>query len=338
MLIIMNAGFSQENLNAVVEKVKELGFTPNLIPGEHSLAVGVTGNRGPLQPELFNTIEGVKEAIPVTKPYKLAAREFKAGNTEVRVGGVTFGVGKLVVIAGPCAVESEAQTLRIAHEVKKAGAHVLRGGAFKPRTSPYSFQGMGREGLKILKKARLETGLPIISEAVDTECLKEVAEYADIVQIGARNMQNFTLLQAAGKLRKPVMLKRGPSATLDEWLQAAEYILSQGNENVILCERGIRSFDSYARNMVDIGAVVSIRELSHLPIVVDPSHGSGRRAMVAPLARAAVAVGANAVMIDVHDRPKEALCDGPQAMLPHEFQSLFTSLKEIAKTMGVDCP
>jgi 3-deoxy-7-phosphoheptulonate synthase len=334
MLIIMKSNHQQKNVEAVVEKVKALGYIAHLIPGEHSLAIGVTGNPGSLDPESFNSLEGVKEAIPVTKPYKLAAREFKSGRTEFSVGGVTFGPDRLVIIAGPCAVESREQTLRIAHEVKKAGARILRGGAYKPRTSPYSFQGLGIEGLKILAEAREQTGLPVITEAVDTECLAAVADYADIVQIGARNMQNFSLLQAVGKIKKPVMLKRGPSATLDEWLQAAEYILNQGNEKLILCERGIRSFDSAARNMVDIGAVISLQNVSHLPVIVDPSHGTGKKNMVVPMAKAAAAAGANGIMVDVHDRPKEALCDGPQAISPDEFAGLVSTLKEIARAVG----
>ena len=246
----------------------------------------------------------------------------------------SFGPRNLVIIAGPCAVESEEQTLRIARRVKEAGADVLRGGAFKPRTSPYSFQGLGLEGLRILRRASEETGLPTITEAVDLASLALVAEYADIVQIGARNMQNFSLLQQAGKLKKPVMLKRGPSATIDEWLQAAEYLLHEGNDQVILCERGIRSFDSQTRNMLDLSAVASVQLLSHLPVVVDPSHGTGKKQLVAPMAQAAVAAGANAVMIDVHDRPREALCDGAQAISPEEFAALVPVLRQIRAAVG----
>jgi len=329
MLIVMEKLHTAENLEKVMQQVRELGYRPHVIPGAQSVAVGITGNLGPVPPELFTTLTGVKETIRVTKPYKLAGREFRPRNTEVRVGNAVFGSENLVVIAGPCAVESREQTLRIASEVKAAGAQVLRGGAFKPRTSPYSFQGLGLEGLKILAEARRLTGLPVITEAVDAESLHLVAEYADIVQIGARNMQNFSLLSEAGRLRKPVMLKRGMSATLEEWLMAAEYILTEGNDQLILCERGVRSFDTATRNMLDLGAVAVLASLSHLPVVVDPSHGTGKRGLVAPMAKAACACGAAAVMVDVHDRPAEALCDGPQAISPAELGSLVNSLRQI---------
>lgn len=259
----------------------------------------------------------------------LAAREAKPCS-EIRVGGAIFGPRSLVVIAGPCAVESEEQTLRLALAAKAAGAHVLRGGAFKPRTSPYSFQGLGLEGLRILKKAREATGLPVVTEAVDSQSLEWVAEYADIVQIGARNMQNFTLLREAGRVRKPVLLKRGMSATIEEWLQAAEYLLHQGNDQVILCERGVRSFDNSTRYLLDLSAVLAVQARSHLPIIVDPSHATGRRAMVVPMARAAIAAGASGVMVDIHDQPEQALCDGPQAISPQDLASLVPVLRRIA--------
>ena len=335
MLIVMKSGHSAENLKTVTDKISGMGFRATVIPGDHSVAVGVTGNKNALDPELFNSLPGVQEAIRVTKSYKLASREFKTGSTQIKVGGATFGAGHFTVIAGPCAVESEEQTLRIARAVKAGGAHVLRGGAYKPRTSPYSFQGMGVEGLKILEKARKETGLPFVTEATDLQSLEFVGEYADIVQIGARNMQNFALLQEAGKLRKPIMLKRGLSATIEEWLLAAEYIMDQGNEQVILCERGVRSFDPQTRNMLDVAAVPVLQALSHLPVVVDPSHGTGKRDMILPLSRASLAVGAQGVMMDVHDRPNEALCDGPQAIHPDEFKKLVTILKALAKTLEV---
>jgi 3-deoxy-7-phosphoheptulonate synthase len=331
MLIVMKADHRPEQVEAVVQQIKSLGLRAHVIPGDHSVAVGVTGNAEPLDPQQFSGLDGVKEAIPVTKSYKLASQDFHAGKTSIKVGDAVFGPGSCVVIAGPCAVESEEQTLRIAMAVKAAGAQVLRGGAFKPRTSPYSFQGLGLEGLRILKKARELTGLPVVTEAVDIASLALVAEYADIIQLGARNMQNFTLLQEAGKLRKPVMLKRGMSATIDEWLQAAEYILHHGNSEIILCERGIRSFDSQTRNMLDLGAVAVLGLQSHLPVIVDPSHGTGRRPMVAPMARAAIAAGASGIMVDVHDRPKEALCDGPQAISPEEFRKLVPTLHAIAQ-------
>lgn len=333
MLIVMKRDHTPAQVEAVTKAVEALGFKAHVIPGERSVAIGITGNERSLEPSLFNDLPGVQEAIPVTKPYKLASQDFHAGKSSIKVGNAVFGPGSFVMIAGPCAVESEEQTLRIAQAVKKAGAQMLRGGAYKPRTSPYSFQGMGLEGLKILAKARAATGLPVVTEAVDTQSLALVAEYADMIQIGARNMQNFSLLQEAGRSKKPVMLKRGLSATLEEWLQAAEYILHCGNEQVIFCERGVRSFDNHTRNMLDLSAVASLQLQSHLPVIVDPSHGTGRRPMVAPMARGAVAVGACGVMIDVHDRPKEAKCDGPQAISPEELAALIPELEQIRKAV-----
>ncbi|MBI3542300.1 MAG: 3-deoxy-7-phosphoheptulonate synthase [Deltaproteobacteria bacterium] len=335
MLILMKSNPSKEQVDGVVAKITQLGYKPHLIPGEHDVAVGITGNETALDPETFIALDGVKECIPVTKPYKLAGRAFKKTDTSFQVGNATFGPGSFVVIAGPCAVESEEQTLRIARAVKAAGAAVLRGGAYKPRSSPYAFRGMGVDGLKILKLASKETGLPVITEALDPESLEKVYEYADIIQLGTRNMQNFSLLDLVGKLDKPVMLKRGMSATIEEWLQAAEYIMSGGNTKVILCERGVRSFDTNTRNMVDLGGVLAVRNLSHLPVCVDPSHGTGKRFMVTPMSRAALALGANAVMIDVHDRPAEALCDGPQAILPDEFAELVKTLRQLAPPLGL---
>ena len=335
MLILMKKDHSPEQLKAVQDRVKGMGFNSHVIPGEHSVAVGVTGNQTRISPDDFASLPGVEQAIPVTKSYKLASRAFSAKGFSIPVGDVTFSQDTFVIIGGPCAVESEDQTIRIAKKVKALGARVLRGGAFKPRTSPYSFQGLGLEGLKILASARKETGLPVITEALDSRGLEQVYQYADIIQIGARNMQNFSLLQEAGKLDKPVMLKRGMSATLDEWLAAAEYILEQGNKNVILCERGIRSFDNHARNMLDLTAVPILKDLSHLPIVVDPSHGTGRRDKVLPMSLGAMAVGANGIIVDVHDRPQEALCDGPQALLPEEFETLVQKLHKLAGALEV---
>jgi 3-deoxy-7-phosphoheptulonate synthase len=335
MLILMKTGHTEEQIGRVIERIRAMGYRAHIIPGEHDVAIGITGNEKSLNPEEFNQLPGVKEAVPITKPYKLVSRNFKKGDTEIQVGNVIFGPGRFVFIAGPCAVESEEQTLRIARACKEAGVDVLRGGAYKPRTSPYSFQGMGIEGLKILKKASEETGLPVITEALDVPSLDAVTEYADIIQLGARNMQNFSLLQEVGKRDKPVLLKRGMSATIAEWLQAAEYIMSMGNRQVMLCERGIRSFDSETRNMLDLSAVPTIQEASHLPVVVDPSHGTGKKKLVAPLTRAALACGANAVMIDVHDRPQEALCDGPQAIHPSELTSLIATLRGMAKVLNV---
>lgn len=333
MLVVMKKEHTEFQVLGVTNAIRKMGFVPHIIPGEHSLAIGITGNPGALSASIFTELDGVQEAIAVTKPYKLASQEFKQGKTEIRVGDAVFGPHTFVIIAGPCAVESEDQTIRIAQQVKRAGAQVLRGGAYKPRTSPYSFQGLGLEGLKILKTAREVTGLPVITEAIDSECMEFVAEYADIIQIGARNMQNFSLLKQAGQLRKPVMLKRGPSSTIEEWLLAAEYILAEGNSQVILCERGIRSFDTATRNLLDLSAVITLQLGSHLPVVVDPSHGSGRRQMVGSLANAAAAIGANGVMIDVHDRPQEALCDGPQAILPEEFEKMVKTMRQIRQAL-----
>ncbi|TBR26228.1 3-deoxy-7-phosphoheptulonate synthase [bacterium] len=335
MLILMDGEHTKANLAEVVARVEQLGFKAHVIPGANSTAVGVTGNPGPLDPRVFEVLPGVKQAIPVTKSYKLAGRDFQHGDSAVEiVPGLKVGAGRFVVMAGPCAVESREQTLRIARQVKAGGAHVLRGGAFKPRTSPYAFQGMGEEGLKILAEARAETGLPVVSEALDPESLALVYKYADVIQIGARNMQNFALLKEAGKLDKPVLLKRGLSATVDEWLQSAEYLLSEGNKRVILCERGIRTFSSHTRNTLDLNAVPVAQKLSHLPVLVDPSHGTGLRDKVAPLAKASAAVGAHGVIIEVHDRPAEALCDGPQAMPPAEFAALVEVLKKLGGVLG----
>lgn len=335
MLILMDGEHTKENLADVVARVEQLGFKAHVIPGANSTAVGVTGNPGPLDPRVFEALPGVKQAIPVTKSYKLAGRDFQHGDTAVEVApGVKVGGGRFIVMAGPCAVESREQTLRIARKVKAGGAHILRGGAFKPRTSPYAFQGMGEDGLKILAEARAETGLPVVSEALDPESLQLVYKYADIIQIGARNMQNFALLKEAGKLDKPVLLKRGLSATIDEWLQSAEYLLSEGNRRVMLCERGIRTFSSHTRNTLDLNAVPVAQKLSHLPVLVDPSHGTGIRDKVAPLAKASAAVGAHGVIIEVHDRPAEALCDGPQAMPPEEFAELVAVLKKLGGVLG----
>jgi 3-deoxy-7-phosphoheptulonate synthase len=330
MLILMASDHTKKQLADVLARVKKLKLKPHVIPGRQSVAIGITGNRGALDPHLFDTLPGVKDAVRVTKPYKLAGRDFKHGDTVIPVGKARIGGPGLVVIAGPCAVESESQLLRIAHAVKKAGAHMLRGGAFKPRTSPYAFQGLGKKGLKMLAKARKETGLPVVTEVLDQRSLGDVAEYADVLQVGARNMQNFALLKDLGKLRKPVMLKRGLSATLDEWLMSAEYLLSEGNAQLFLCERGIRAFSDHARNTLDLNGVPAVKELSHLPIIVDPSHATGVRSRVAPMARAAVAAGAHGLMIEVHDRPEQALCDGPQAMAPDAFATLMRELSAIA--------
>ncbi len=330
MLIVMKMDASPAQVEKVVSAVEERGLKAHAIPGAQRTAIGITGNLGIVEPVHFESLDGVLEVIPVSHPYKLVSREFKASNTVVDVSGVKIGGSELAVIAGPCSVESYDQTLRIARAVKAAGAHILRGGAYKPRTSPYSFQGLGREGLEILARVREETGLPVVTEATDIDVLDQVAEYADMVQIGARNMQNYTLLKRAGRCGRPVLLKRGMNATITELLLAAEYLLDQGNRDVVLCERGIRTFADHTRNTLDVSAVPAVQRISHLPILCDPSHASGKRHKVLPLARAAVAVGANGIMVEVHDRPAEALSDGPQAILPDQFEQLVEQLRALA--------
>lgn len=329
MLIVMDKEATQEQIHAVVAKIESLGFVAQPIPGGERVAIGILRNPGPVDPALFLDMPGVTQAIPVTKPYKLVGREFKRDDTVISFPGFEVGRGRFVVMAGPCAIESEDQALTIARMVKAAGARFFRGGAYKPRTSPYSYQGMGKKGLEILKKVREETGLLIITEAVDYESLKLVAEVADIVQIGARNMQNYTLLRRAGRINKPVLLKRGMYATLEEWLMAAEYIVSEGNPRVILCERGIRSFGEHARNLLDLAIIPAVRRESHLPVVVDPSHAAGRRDLVPPLARAAVAAGCDGLLIEVHHEPEKALSDGAQSLYPHQFARLMEDLQSL---------
>ncbi|PYS93746.1 MAG: 3-deoxy-7-phosphoheptulonate synthase [Acidobacteria bacterium] len=334
MLIVMEKGATAEQVRCVTDRIKALGFKPHPIPGAERLAIGITGNHGPLDPAEFEIIPGVLQAIRVTKPYKLVSREVKAADTVVEVGGRPVGGRRVTVIAGPCAVESEAQILTIAARVKEAGADLFRAGAFKPRTSPYSFQGLGLAGLKILARARDETGLPIVTEAVDEESMAMVEDYADAAQVGARNMQNFSLLKRAGKSKVPIFLKRGMSATLDEFLMAAEYIMSEGNFGVFLCERGVRTFADHTRNTLDLPIVPAVKHLSHLPILVDPSHGTGRREMVLPLSRAAIAVGADGIMVEVHHEPEKALSDGPQAILPEQFTELMRQIRGMAGLVG----
>lgn len=338
MLILMNADHTKEQLEAVLEKVRSLKLKPHVIPGAQSVAVGITGNSVALDPREFNVLPGVRDAVPVTKPYKLAGRDFKHEDTKVKIGPYELGGRDFIVIAGPCAVESPEQLLRVARAVKKAGAQLLRGGAFKPRTSPYAFQGLGREGLKILAAAKKELGMPIVTEVLDQKTLDDVAEVADVLQVGARNMQNFALLKDLGKIRKPVMLKRGLSATLDEWLMSAEYLLAEGNSQLFLCERGIRAFSDHARNTLDLNVVPAVKELSHLPIIVDPSHATGIRSRVAPMARAAAAAGCHGLMIEVHDKPREALCDGAQALHPDDFAILMGELARIGQALGHSIP
>ncbi|HEX9638238.1 MAG TPA: 3-deoxy-7-phosphoheptulonate synthase [Acidobacteriota bacterium] len=334
MLVVMQSGASAAQVETVRQRIEAMGLKAHVMPGAERTAIGVTGNTGPIDPTSIANLSGVKEVVRVTKPFKLVSREMRAESTVVEVAGARFGAAEFPVIAGPCAVESEAQALGIAHAVRAAGAQLFRGGAFKPRTSPYSFQGLGREGLAILKRVRAETGLGIVTEALDTETLEQVAEVADMVQIGARNMQNFSLLRRAGRCGKPVLLKRGMSATVEELLMSAEYLLAEGNRQVVLCERGVRTFADHSRNTLDLSAVVVVQELSHLPIVVDPSHGTGRRDQVGPLARAALAVGCNGLMIEVHHDPDRALSDGAQSLGLQGFEGVMAELRALASTLG----
>ena len=334
MLIVMDSRADAAAVARVIETVEQMGLKATPIPGAQRVAIGITGNRGTVDPTGLENLPGVLEIIPVSAPYKLVSRETKNERSVVLVGGVPVGGDRVVVGAGPCAVESEEQTLEIARRVRAAGATLFRGGAYKPRTSPYSFQGLGLAGLKILAKARAETGLPIVTEVLDTETAEEVAEYADCLQIGARNMQNFSLLKKVGRLKKPVLLKRGMSATIEEFLLSAEYILAEGNYDVILCERGVRTFADHTRNTLDLSAIPAVQRISHLPILADPSHGTGKRHKVLPLSRAAVAVGADGLLIEVHHKPETALSDGPQALLPEQFADLMNQVRALSIVMG----
>tara|TARA_B100000315_G_scaffold260900_1_gene327034 strand:+ start:2352 stop:3374 length:1023 start_codon:yes stop_codon:yes gene_type:complete len=330
----MNTIATDDQIDRVKEKIHELGYKPHDIPGRNRLAIGVTGNKDAEDRIYLEGLPGVLQVIQVSKPYKLASREVHPENSIIDVNGAKFGEGHVTIIAGPCAVESEEQTIRIAEKVAKLGAQILRGGAYKPRTSPYSFQGLGEEGLKILAKARDETGLPVVTEAVDTESASLVAQYADMIQIGTRNMQNFILLKKVGELGKPVLMKRGMSATLDETLMSAEYLMASGSHSVVICERGVRTFASHARNTLDISVIPALKQVSHLPIIIDPSHSSGRRYSVLPHSLAGIGAGADGLIVDVHDRPEEALCDGPQAILPNEFAELMKISGQICNAMG----
>jgi 3-deoxy-7-phosphoheptulonate synthase len=334
MLVVMNMNASAEQVERVVEKAESQGLKATPIPGSQRTAIGITGNIGVVEPAGFEALAGVLEVIQVSHPYKLVSREFKQDDTIVRVGDVEFGGARLAVIAGPCSVESYEQTLSIARSVRAAGAQMLRGGAYKPRTSPYSFQGLGIEGLKILARVREETGLRVVTEAVGIEVIEHVAEYSDMVQIGARNMQNYALLQAAGRCGRPVLLKRGLSAKLTELLLAAEYIMDQGNSDVVLCERGIRTFSDHSRNTLDISIVPAIERISHLPLIVDPSHAAGDPHKVGPLSRAAIAAGADGLIVEVHAEPDKALSDGQQALLPDEFATLMDQIRQLAPVVG----
>jgi 3-deoxy-7-phosphoheptulonate synthase len=330
MLILMKAGAAEADVRRVREVIAGLGYRAHEIPGRTRVAIGVTGNDTRLDPALFTALPGVADAVPVTRPYKLVARDARQERTEITVDGVTIGGTALAVIAGPCSVESREQLFAAADAVKAAGAHFLRGGAFKPRTSPYAFQGMEEEGLVLLREARERTGLRIVTEAKDTARLPAVAEVADVIQIGARNMQNFSLLEAVGELRKPVLLKRGMSATIEELLMAAEYICARGNFEVILCERGIRTFETATRNTLDLNAIPVLKKLTHLPVLVDPSHGIGLWDGVAAMTLAAIAAGADGVMIEVHPEPSVAVSDGPQSLKPRKFAELMDRVRRLA--------
>lgn len=329
MLIVMKHDATQADVERVVEIIEKLGFRPHPMPGANRTAIGITGNPGAVDPAHFENLSGVAEAIRVTKPYKLISKDLRPEKSVIKVGNAEIGGDELAIIAGPCAVESAEQVFKVAETVAESGVKFFRGGAFKPRTSPYNFQGKGEEGLKILAEVRERFDLNIVTEAMDERGVDLVEKYGDCIQIGARNMQNFSLLKYVGKTRKPVLLKRGLSATLDEFLLAAEYVMAEGNYDVILCERGIRTFGNHARNTMDLSIIPAVHRLTHLPIIVDPSHGTGRNYMVNPLARAGVAVGADGLIIEVHPCPEEALCDGAQALTLAQYVELAEQVKAI---------
>ena len=334
MIVVMKQGATRAQIVNVTARIEQLGCRVQISEGEERTIIGVIGNGRPLDREQIERMDGVERTVPILRPFKLASRDFHPQDTLVPVNGVTIGGRQLIVMAGPCAVESRDQLLEAARAVKEAGAHVLRGGVFKPRTSPYSFQGLGEEGLRLLAKARDEIGLPVITEVMDPQQVPLVTTYADILQIGARNMQNYTLLHAVGQAQRPVLLKRGMMSTIEELLMAAEYILSHGNNRIILCERGIRTFEKYTRNTLDISAVPLLKQLSHLPVVVDPSHATGKRELVEPVSQAAVAAGADGLLIEVHPHPEEALSDGAQSLEPDRFARLMRRLQPIAAAVG----
>ncbi len=335
MLIVMQNHATEEQIQRVIKTIEEMGYSARPMPGETRTTVGLVGNDGRVDGSRVESLPGVAEIIHVSKPYKQVSREWREQNTIVTIApGVSFGGNDIVVVAGPCSVESEEQIVKAARAVRDAGATALRGGAFKPRSSPYSFQGLGKRGLEYLELARRETGLPIVTEALDEEGAHVVAEYADCIQVGARNMQNYSLLRAVGRINKPVLLKRGMAATITELLMSAEYILAEGNGQVILCERGIRSFDTMTRNLFDLTAIPLVQRLSHLPMIGDPSHGTGLRDKVIPMARAAVAAGADGVIVEVHPDPDHALSDGGQSLYPDQFARLVTELRAISSAIG----
>ncbi len=334
MIIVMRSQATQDEINMVVSKITDAGLKVHLSEGAIRTIIGVIGDKKLIADLPVEALPGVEKTVSVTESYKLVGRDFKQEDTVINVGGTLIGGDHFVVMAGPCAVESREQLLTTAELVKKAGAHFLRGGAYKPRTSPYAFQGLEEKGLEILAEAREKTGLKIITEVVDIPSAHTACNYVDMLQIGARNMQNFQLLKTVGKMDKPVMLKRGLSATIDEWLNAAEYIMSEGNYNVVLCERGIRTFENYTRNTLDLSAVAAVKNISHLPVIVDPSHGTGKWKLVGPMCRAAVAVGADGLMVEVHHNPVEALSDGKQSLTPENFESVMGEIANLARVMG----
>ncbi len=333
MLVLMKADATQDDIARVKNKIRSLGFEAHVIPGAQRVAIGITGNKGKIEPELFTTLGGVEDAVPVSKPYKLVGRDAKPESSQIAVGDQVIGGRALTVIAGPCSVEGREQILSIANSVKAAGANFLRGGAFKPRTSPYAFQGMKEEGLVLLREAKRQTGLKIVTEAKDVLTLQAVAEVADVIQIGTRNMSNYSLLEAVGDLRIPVLLKRGVSATIEELLMAAEYILARGNLSVVLCERGIRTFETATRNTLDLNAVPVLKKLTHLPVIVDPSHGIGMWEGVQAMSMAAIAAGADGLLIEVHNDPASALSDGYQSLKVDRFKTLMEKLRQLALIM-----
>ncbi len=338
MLIVMNAGASEAEIASVIRIIESLGFRAHSMPGATRTAIGVTGNRGTVDLSRFENLPGVAEAIRVTKPYKLITLDLRPDRTVVDVGGAKIGDGSLAIMAGPCAIESREQAFAAAESVARSGAKFFRGGAFKPRTSPYSFSGLGEDAFKILNEIRETLGLKIVSEALDETTIDLVEQHADMIQIGARNMQNFTLLKRAGRSRLPVLLKRGIAATLEEWLLAAEYVMAEGNYQVVLCERGVRTFAQHTRNTLDLAAVPAVRRISHLPVIVDAAHGTGHSYMVTPLARAGVAVGADGIMVEVHAKPDEALSDGAQALTLAEFEQMTKELEAIHNVIGKNVP
>ncbi len=329
MIIIMKSSATEQQINTVIDRVHDLGFTPHVSKGTERTIIGVVGDERGLSRSNFEVMEGVERVVRVLRPFKMASREWKAEDTHIHFNGITLGGGKLVIMAGPCSVESRSQLLETAHAVKEAGAHMLRGGAYKPRTSPYSFQGLGLKGLEILAEAREAYDLPVVTEVMSPDLVTLVAEYADMLQIGARNMQNYALLHAVGKVNRPVLLKRGMMSTIQELLMSAEYILSSGNMQVAVCERGIRTFETYTRNTADINAIPALKQLTHLPVVGDPSHGTGKWDLVTPVARAMVAAGADGLIIEVHPRPEEALSDGAQSLRPENFARLVREVQAI---------